>query len=93
MPMSFAEFIRAYANHYGSKGEKWLQEYILSRLEAGMDDVMSVHVERRALTKEMESAKSQGEIAEYGFAWSKRDRLDYLMDDWVRYQTTGSKYF
>lgn len=91
--MQFSEFVRAYANHYGSKGEGWLQEYVLDCLEAGVSDVESVQAIRLALSAEMASAKAQGEIAEYGFAWSKRDRLDYLLDDWTRYQTTGEKYF
>jgi len=91
--ISFTDFVRAYANYYGSKGEGWLQEYVLDCLEAGMSDVAAVQAIRLALSAEMASAKAQGEIAEYGFAWSKRDRLDFLLDDWTRYQTTGAKYF
>ena len=91
--MTFVEFIQAYANYYGSKGEGWLQEYVIGCLEAGMSDVMAMCDERYSLSTEMAQLKSQGAFAEYGFAWSKRDRLDYLLDDWTRYQTTGQKYF
>jgi hypothetical protein len=91
--MTFSEFVQAYANHYGSKGEAWLQEYVVGRLKAGMSDVAAVVAERARLTEDMAMWKDEGDFAEYGFCWSKRDRLDYMLDDWNRYQSTGYKYF
>lgn len=90
--MTFDEFVLAYANHYGSKGEVWLQELIVGRLQAGMTTVMSVSGEIRTLTEQMAVARSE-DFAEYGFLWSFRSRLEYMIMDWDRYQTTGQKYF
>lgn len=90
--MTFVEFVRAYANHYGSKGDKWLQEYVIDLLEAGMTTVESVGVVRQELTEYMALMKFEN-FQLYGFAWSKRDRLDYLLLDWARHEANGENYF
>ncbi|MNH59506.1 hypothetical protein D3C76_212440 [compost metagenome] len=90
--MTFDEFVLAYANHYGSKGETWLQQMIVDRLQAGMTTMVSVCGEIHTLTDQMVVAKSE-DFAEYGFLWSFRSRLEYMIMDWDRYQATGEKYF
>lgn len=91
--MTFSEAIVAYANYYGSRGDMWLQEYILERLGSGMASIDDVLVEISALTESMLVAKAEGRIADFGYDWSRRDRLKYLLLDWDRYLQTGKKYF
>lgn len=90
--MTFEEFVLAYANHYGSHGETWLQEMIVGRLQAGMTTVHSVSEEIYTLNEQMAVAKSE-DFVEYAFDWSFRSRLEYMIMDWNRYDSTGENYF
>lgn len=91
--LTFPEALTAYANYFGSKGEGWLQEYILGRLGSGMTTIEAVREEMSALTETMLISKATGEFADFGYDWSRRDRLWYFLLDWDRYLETGEKYF
>lgn len=91
--MTFDQFARAYAEYFRSKGEGWLAEYAIGRIEAGMSDPDAVRAEMSVLVSEMVVSKAAGEIADFGYAWTRQSRLWYLLLDWERFLATGEKYF
>lgn len=58
-----------------------------------MTTIEAVKAEMSTLTASMLVSKAKGEYADYGFDWSRRDRLWYFLLDWDQYLATGEKYF
>lgn len=92
MQMTFVEFMVGYKDYFASRGETWLGEYMDDLLERSVSSYELISNEMQELTRAM-WLHGPREIADYGYAWSKRDRLGYMMEDWNRYCITGKNYF
>lgn len=92
MQMTFLEFMIGYKDYFTKRGEAWLGEYMDDLLERSVSSYELISNEMQELTRVM-WLNGPREIAEYGYAWSKRDRLGYMMEDWNRYSVTGENYF
>lgn len=91
--MTFVEYMIGYANDFAAKGEKWSQRLVLEHLHAGVNSVDAVIVLMQSMTADMATLKSEGHWSDYAHVWSKRDRFEYMLYDWKRYQDTGKNYF
>lgn len=87
--MGFRDYMIQTAADYGKKGELWSRDLLTSYLEAGVDTVEGVQAVMVTLTAEMRSYQACGEFGDYTHAWSKRDRFEYMLINWARYQRTG----
>lgn len=92
MQWTFEQFMVGYKEYFTKRGETWLGEYMDGLLERSVSSYELISNEMQELTRVMWLVGPR-EIADYGYAWSKRDRLGYMMVDWLTYLDTGEKYF
>lgn len=92
MQWTFERFMQGYGEYFEKRGETWLSDYIKDLMERSVSTYELVSYEIQELTWVMWQHGPE-RLADFGYAWSKRDRLIYMLSDWNTYLDTDKKYF